>query len=86
MKDSWDSPHERARGSLQRVVGDFAGERFFFCLMVVEIVAVVIHGIKNPTELLIRSTMLAQCRLCTQWLQFVMSVPSLKAGIRLRPS
>lgn len=44
----------RAGGSFQRVVGDFAGEGLFFlCLIVVEVVRVVIHGILIPTEFLI---------------------------------
>jgi hypothetical protein len=53
MKESWDSPGGRAGGSFQRVVGDFAGEGLFLCLMVVEVVRVVIHGILIPAEFLI---------------------------------
>ncbi len=48
MKESWDSPAGRARGSFQRVVRDFAGEGLFLCLSVIKVAGVVaIHSVTS---------------------------------------
>ncbi len=48
MKESWDSPAGRARGSFQRVVRDFAGEGLFLCLLVIKVAGVVaIHSVTS---------------------------------------
>jgi hypothetical protein len=51
MKESWDCPAGRARGSFQRVVRDFAGEGLFLCLLVIKVAGVVV-AIHNVTSAL----------------------------------